>query len=75
MKGGEGQSDAKTIYVSYINFHHEIPVGNLILIDDGDLSLEVIDKNDDSLICKVGNSGQIKNRKSINTPGIIGVPG
>lgn len=68
--GGDGQSDQNTIYVSYLNIHKEVPVGNQILIDDGDMSLEVIAQNEDCLICRVGNSGQIKNRKSINTPGI-----
>jgi len=68
--GGDGQSDQKTVYVSYENIQKEVPVGNQILIDDGDLSLEVISKNDDGLVCRVGNSGQIKNRKSINTPGV-----
>jgi pyruvate kinase len=68
--GGDGQSDQNTIYVSYLNIHKEVPVGNQILIDDGDMSLEVITQNEDCLICRVGNSGQIKNRKSINTPGI-----
>jgi pyruvate kinase len=68
--GGDGQSDQNTIYVSYLNIHKEVPVGNQILIDDGDMSLEVITQNEDCLICRVGNRGQIKNRKSINTPGI-----
>jgi len=47
-----------------------VPVGNLILIDDGDLALEVIEQNEDCLVCRVENSGEIKNKKSINTPGI-----
>jgi pyruvate kinase len=70
IKGGDGQSDQQTIYVSYLNFHKEVPAGNQVLIDDGDLSLDVIEQAEDCLICKVGNSGQIKNKKSINTPGI-----
>lgn len=70
VKGGEGQSDQETVFVSYSNIQREVPVGNQILIDDGDLALEVIEQADDSLICRVGNSGQIKNKKSINTPGI-----
>ncbi|MDP2335976.1 MAG: pyruvate kinase [Bacteroidota bacterium] len=70
IKGGNGQSDQKTIYVSYTDIQREVPAGNMILIDDGDLALEVIEQGDDCLICKVGNSGFIKNKKSINTPGI-----
>ncbi len=70
VKGGDGQSNQEIIYVSYENIHLEVPAGNLILIDDGDLAMEVIEQTDDYLVCKVGNSGQIKNKKSINTPGI-----
>ena len=70
VKGGEGQSDQETFFVSYEFIHREVPVGNQILIDDGDLALEVIEQNEDCLVCRVGNSGQIKNKKSINTPGV-----
>jgi pyruvate kinase len=70
IKGGQGQSDNETIFVSYKGIQAEVPVGNHILIDDGDLALEVIEKSDEYLTCRVGNSGQIKNKKSINTPGV-----
>lgn len=70
IKGGEGIATRDTFFVSYENFHIDVPVGNHILIDDGDISLEVIDKTTDFIICKVENGGQIKNKKSINTPGI-----
>jgi pyruvate kinase len=70
VKGGEGESTKELFYVSYENFHLDIPVGNQVLIDDGDLALEVVEKNNDYLVCRVSNSGQIKNKKSINTPGI-----
>ena len=68
--GGEGSSNQDTIFVSYANIQKEVTVGRQILIDDGDLALNVIEQSDDCLTCVVGNSGQIKNKKSINTPGI-----
>ncbi len=70
VKGGDGESSQDLFYVSYDHIQADIPVGNLILIDDGDVALEVIEKNEDDLTCRVGNNGFIKNRKSINTPGI-----
>lgn len=70
VKGGDGISNQETFYVSYEHIHRDVPVGNLILIDDGDLALEVIEQAEDCLICRVGNSGQIKNKKSVNTPGV-----
>lgn len=70
LRGGDGQSDREMIYVSYPNIQQEVPAGNQILIDDGDLALDVMEQTEDYLVCRVGNSGQIKNKKSINTPGI-----
>lgn len=70
IKGGDGQSSQEIIHVSYEQIHRDVPVGNQILIDDGDLGLEVIERAEDCLICRVGNSGQIKNKKSVNTPGV-----
>ncbi|MDP3431690.1 MAG: pyruvate kinase, partial [Bacteroidota bacterium] len=70
VKGGQGQSDNEMFFVSYEKIQHEVPVGNQILIDDGDLSLDVIEQSEEYLTCRLGNSGQIKNKKSINTPGV-----
>ncbi len=70
LAGGQGQSDNQMFFVSYEKIQMEVPVGNQILIDDGDLSLDVIEQSDEFLTCRVGNSGQIKNKKSINTPGV-----
>lgn len=70
VKGGDGQSNQEIIYVSYEHIQRDVPVGNLILIDDGDLALEVIEQTSEYLVCRVGNSGQIKNKKSVNTPGV-----
>ncbi|HEY3369479.1 MAG TPA: pyruvate kinase [Prolixibacteraceae bacterium] len=70
VRGGEGVSSKETIYVSYAYIQRDVTIGKQILIDDGDLALNVIGKTDDYLSCVVGNSGQIKNKKSINTPGV-----
>ncbi len=70
VKGGDGQSNQEILYVSYEHIQRDVPVGNFILIDDGDLALEVIEQNAEYLVCRVGNSGQIKNKKSVNTPGV-----
>lgn len=70
IKGGQGQSDNEMFFVSYEKIQHEVPVGNQILIDDGDISLDVIEQSEEYLTCRLGNSGHIKNKKSINTPGV-----
>lgn len=66
----EGISTRRCIFASYINFVDEIPVGSQILIDDGELSFKVIDKNTEELICEIQNDGYLGSRKSINVPGI-----
>lgn len=70
VRGGIGQSDNKILYVSYENIHAGVPAGNQILIDDGELAMTVIEQKDDCLICRINNKGVIKNKKSINTPGV-----
>jgi len=70
VRGGNGQSDQHTIYVSYEYIYKGFPVGNQILIDDGETALTVIEQTDDYLVCRVNNKGVIKNKKSINTPGV-----
>ncbi len=70
LKGGSELSSRETIYVSYPDIVRDLNVGIDILIDDGDLKLEVIEKRDDALVVKICNSGMIKNRKSVNIPGV-----
>ena len=56
--------------VNYENFVNEVPIGKDLLIDDGEIHLTVDSKNDDSLVCTATNSGEIKNKKSVNVPGV-----
>lgn len=63
----EEESNSSHINVSYKHFVQEVPVGKTILIDDGLIELEVIEKTD-VLVCKVLNSGSFSGKKSINTP-------
>jgi len=53
-------------YVNCPEFFLDINVGNEILIDDGKMSLTVIEKTDDYVTCRVNTPGVIKNRKGIN---------
>lgn len=56
--------------VSYDKFCDVVTRGTEVLIDDGDISLIVIDKQDDQLRCIANNTGTIKNKKSVNVPNI-----
>ncbi|MGV8139844.1 MAG: pyruvate kinase [Mangrovibacterium sp.] len=58
-----------TLTVSYADFHKEVPENGKIMIDDGEIELDVIKKEKDFVLCEVENPGLIKNKKSVNTPG------
>ena len=58
------------IYVNYKGFASEINLGDMILIDDGDLELKVIDKKNDSLVVEALNDASLGSRKSVNVPGV-----
>ncbi len=56
------------ICVSHNAFVNEVNVGEMILIDDGDIELEVKEKLDNILVCEATNNGMVKARKSVNVP-------
>ena len=70
IKGGEGVATADCFFVSYKDFVADVPVGSSVLIDDGETALSVVGKTEDALDCVIENSGVIKNRKSVNVPGV-----
>ncbi|MFA6386093.1 MAG: pyruvate kinase [Candidatus Paceibacterota bacterium] len=70
IKCGDEPSTQGVLVVDYHYFTRDIPVGSSVLIDDGELELTILEKTEDSLIALVGNDGYIKNRKSINVPGV-----
>lgn len=65
----EGISTADCIYVNYSGFVGVLEAGKMIMIDDGDIGLEILEIKDSKAICRIGNSGIIKKRKSVNLPG------
>jgi pyruvate kinase len=69
-----GDPDSKTtgecIFVTYRNFAADIPVGSLILIDDGELEIKIISKDGNCFDCVVENDGILGSRKSVNIPGV-----
>ncbi len=64
------ETTRECIAVSYPNFVSDLNIGGMILIDDGDLELEVIDKTNDYLLCEVKNDATLGSRKSVNVPGV-----
>lgn len=57
--------------VNYEGFVRDVKEGDTVLIDDGLISLKVIEKiNDTDLKCVVKNGGTVKNKKGINVPNV-----
>ena len=70
------ETNRECISVSYTNFVHDLNVGETILIDDGDLELSVIAKDEaaNELTCEVKNEATLGNHKSVNVPGVQEMP-
>lgn len=56
--------------VNFKNVLKEIHIGDFILLEDGLMKLEVIDKEKDDLVCKIITGGLLKSKKGINVPGV-----
>lgn len=57
------------IYVSYPDFHSDVKIGNIIMIDDGKLEVkvkEILDNNDVKVEVILG--GELSSKKGINLP-------
>ncbi len=63
-------SSPSLVYFNNPTLYDKVPVGAVILIDDGALAMTVVDKKDGVLRCLVANSGVIASRKSVNIPGL-----
>ncbi|MCT4606620.1 MAG: pyruvate kinase [Marinisporobacter sp.] len=57
--------------ITYKELPNDVNEGDIILIDDGLVGLEVLEICDGTDIkCKIKNSGMIKNHKGVNVPGV-----
>lgn len=70
ITGKDEPSREGFLSLDYPFFSRDIPVGSKVLIDDGELELTISGKEADNLVAMVGNDGFIKNKKSINVPGV-----
>ena len=61
--------DSAKFSINYPGLLEEINYDAIIKIADGHISLKVIDKGEDYLLCQVLNGGIIKDNKGVNIPG------
>ncbi len=64
------QEGEKHTFVDYANLIKKVKKGQIILIDDGLIALEVMNVEPYNVTCKVLNKGKLGKRKSVNIPGI-----
>lgn len=66
----ELEGSDRIVSVSYAGLPDDVPVGAKIMISDGLIEMTVESKNENELICRVVNGGEISDRKAVNVPGI-----
>ncbi len=65
----ECEGDEKKVYITYPQFPQDVKPGELVLIDDGKLHLEVIDTNNkDNVRCRIKVGGPLSSKKGVNLP-------
>ena len=63
------------ISVSYPGIVNDLKAGNIILLDDGLIALEVQEINGNEITCEVKNTGELGETKGVNLPGVsVGLP-
>ena len=65
--------DANKIAISYPGLYDDIHVGGRILIEDGLLTLKVVEKDakNKELVCEAQNDRKLKNKRNCNVPGVV----
>lgn len=58
------------VTVNFAKFATSLKSGDIVLIDDGKLSLEVQEASETDVVCTVTHGGMISDRKSINVPNV-----
>ena len=66
----ESIGNEKGCQISYEGLPEDVVPGNKILIDDGLVELEVVHVSGSEIETKVLNSGEVKNHKGVNVPGV-----
>ncbi|MEY2880851.1 MAG: Pyruvate kinase, partial [Verrucomicrobiota bacterium] len=69
-ESGGGAEEIRSVGVNYQNLVNDIALGDTVLVDNGLLRLEVLEKNDARIRCRVLIPGELKSRRHINLPGV-----
>jgi pyruvate kinase len=64
----EYQGDEQGVGISYANLWQDVSVDDVLLLDDGKISLQVTGIVDKTLVCRVLLGGELSHHKGINVP-------
>ena len=68
--GSAGTEEIRSVDVNYRDLVNDIQIGDTVLVDNGLIRLEVLDKNSAHIRCRVLIAGELKSRRHINLPGV-----
>ncbi|HVU17934.1 MAG TPA: pyruvate kinase [Candidatus Didemnitutus sp.] len=66
----ENAVEVRSVDVNYLNLVNDIGVGDTVLVDNGLIRLEVLEKHDAHIRCRVLTPGALSSRRHINLPGV-----
>ncbi len=58
------------VWVQYPHIVKDVPVGGLVLLDDGNITLQATEVTDTEIRTRVVVGGQLSDRKKVNLPGV-----
>lgn len=67
---GERSEEEASVDVNYANFVNDISVGDVVLVDNGQIHMKVLAKHDNKVECEVLTQGKLGSRRHINLPGV-----
>jgi len=67
---GERSEELHSVDVNYENFINDISVGDVVLLDNGEIHMKVLAKHANHVECEVLTPGKLGSRRHINLPGV-----
>ena len=67
---GEKSEEEHSVDVNYEGFVNDIGVGDIVLIDNGEIEMKVLKKFQNKIECEVLTPGKLGSRRHINLPGV-----
>lgn len=67
---GDEDVESSSIQINYEDLINDVQIGDKITVDNGLINLEVLDKEERVMRCKVIDGGVLKSKRHVNLPGI-----